>query len=63
MAEKLLRYYKYMKECQGGTGLISLAMQTKIPSTKAALLPDSPESILLFQQAIEKLTGKAAPRY
>ncbi len=63
MAEKLLKYYKYMKECQGTTGLISLAMQTKVPSTKAAMEPDSPENLLLFQKMVELLTGKAAPKY
>jgi hypothetical protein len=63
MAEKLLKYYKFMKDCQGGTGQIGLAMQTKVPSTRAALVPDAPETILLFQQAIEKLTGKPAPRF
>jgi hypothetical protein len=62
MAEKLLLYYKYMKEQAGMQGQIKLAMQTKIPSTLASTAVDSPENINKFIDAVEKLTGKPAPK-
>ncbi len=30
---------------------------------RAATEPDSPDNLRLFRQAVEKLTGKAAPQY
>lgn len=63
MAEKLLLYYKYIKEAQGIRGQIALATSTKMPSTKAALAPDSQENINLFKEAVKKLTDKPAPDY
>ena len=63
MAEKLLLYYKHIREVQGFQGQIKLAQETKIPSTKAAMEPDSAENIRLFREAIKKLTGKEAPNY
>lgn len=61
MAEKLLRYYKYVSDEKGLDGKMSLATETKIPSSKAALEPDSPENLAAFKRAVEKLTGKPAP--
>ena len=61
MAEKLLRYYNYITEQQGMEGKILLAKETKIPSVKAAIAPDSPENIRIFLDAIKKITGKAVP--
>ena len=43
MAEKLVRYYKYIYEAQGLSGKTLLAQKTKIPSIKAAF-----ENIALF---------------
>ena len=37
--------------------------ETKIPSTQAAVEPDSPQNIALFQEAVKKLTGRPAPNY
>jgi hypothetical protein len=45
MAEKLLQYYKYMKDEQGLLGQIELAKLTKLPGPKAALAPDSSANI------------------
>ncbi len=63
MAEKLIQYYKYIREVAGYEGKIDLATSTKIPSTKAAMAPDSDENITLFKEAIHKITGKDAPEY
>jgi hypothetical protein len=61
MAEKLLQYYKYVSETVGIEGKTKLAKATKIPSTEAAHIPDSPEHIDLFMRAVEQLTGKKPP--
>ncbi len=62
MAEKLILYYKYIREIAGFDGKIDLATTTKIPSTRAAIEPDSEENIRKFKKAIEKITGKEAPK-
>jgi hypothetical protein len=61
MAEKLLRYYKYIYDVKGFTGKIDLAKETRIPSTEAAIEPDTPEKLQLFKDAILRITGKSAP--
>lgn len=61
MAEELLKYYKFMKDNGGFEAQIKLAVETKIPSTKAALAPDSPENIRVFRDAIQKISGKTPP--
>lgn len=61
MAERLIQYYKYIREVAGYEGKIDLATTTKIPSTKAALEPDSEENIEKFKEAIRKITGLEAP--
>ena len=63
MAEKLIKYYKYIREKAGFEGKIDLATTTKIPSTRAALEPDSPDNIEMFKKAIEKITGEEAPEF
>jgi len=61
MGEKLIKYYKYIKEVAGYEGMIDLATSTKIPSTKAALAEDSDENIEIFKSAIKKITGESVP--
>ncbi len=63
MAERLLLYFKYIKEEKGFEGQVKLAQATKMPSTKAAMEPDSPENIKRFREAIKLLTGKDAPLF
>ena len=63
MGEKLLKYYKYMSDEKGIAGKMCLAKETKMPSQKAALEPDSPQNIEMFINAVENITKKAAPRY
>ena len=62
MGEVLLKYYKHIKDVMGLPGQMKLAIETKIPSTVAATLPDTPENIKKFEDAIQKLTGKEAPK-
>ena len=57
MAEKLLRYYKYMQDKEGFSGKVKLAQLTHIPSVQAAVEPDTPEVIERFKEAIKKITG------
>jgi hypothetical protein len=61
MAEKLLRYYKYMQDKEGFSGKVKLAQLTHIPSVQAAVEPDTPEVIERFKEAIKKITGNPAP--
>lgn len=61
MGEQILEYYKYVEQLKGAKGKIKLAQKTKIPITKAAMLPDSPKYIEAFKKAVEELTGKPIP--
>jgi hypothetical protein len=61
MAEKLLKYYKHVQDKLGLAGKIELAKVTKLPSTVAALEPDTPEIIQRFKAAVEKITNQPAP--
>lgn len=61
MAERLIRYYKYVTDEGGMPAKLLLAQETLMPSAKAAVEPDSPENIQLFRRAVEKITKKAAP--
>lgn len=63
MAEKLLKYYVYIAEVKGVTGKAKLAMITKTPQLKAAILPDNQENIDNFKKAVELITGKPAPNF
>lgn len=63
MAERLIKYYNYIREVSGYEGKIDLAIATKIPSTKAAFEPDSDENITRFKEAIKKITGFDAPNF
>ncbi len=61
MAEKLVKYYKFVQDEKGLQGKMQLAMKTGVPSAKAALSPDSPDVLKKFQEAIKAITGKSAP--
>lgn len=61
MAERIMKYYAYVDKELGFSGRIHLAQLTKIPSVRAAMEPDTPENIKMFQDAIAKLTNKPAP--
>lgn len=61
MGEKLIKYYKFVKDEMGFSGQIKLAQITKIPSTRAAIAPDDEKNTKIFKNAIKKLTGKEYP--
>lgn len=63
MAEKLVKYYKYVGDSMGIDGRMKLAQETKTPSLSAANIPDSPENIEKFKKAIHAITGKPAPNF
>ncbi len=58
MAEKLLKYYKFVLDQKGLQGKMQLAMKTGVPSAKAALTPDSPDMLKKFEVATQQITGK-----
>jgi hypothetical protein len=63
MGERLVRYYQFVSE-KGGLQLkIKLAAMTKVPSTQAAIEPDSQANVELFRRAVEQLVGPPAPKY
>ncbi len=63
MGEKLIKYFKYIHDDKGIGGSIELAKMTKIPSIKAASVPDTKENIDNFRAAIKTLTGKDPPTF
>ena len=61
MGQKLLKLYKFVADHGGLPAKIELATQTKIPSSMAAMQPDSPENLKIFKDAIKKITGETPP--
>jgi len=61
MAEQLVQFYQRMEQAAGLQGKTKLAIETKIPATRAALAPDSAENIALFRAAYEKIVGTEKP--
>lgn len=61
MAEKLVLIYTEIAKEGSLKAKMDLAIKTKVPSTKAASLPDSPELIAEFKKAYKELTGKECP--
>ncbi len=58
MAEMLVRFYQQVEQEQGLQGKVKLAIETKIPATRAALAADSEENLKLFRAAYQKVVGK-----
>jgi hypothetical protein len=58
MGQKLIEIYKFVADNSGIQGKMKLAIETKIPSTKAAFEPDSEENLDLFKSKAKKITGK-----
>lgn len=63
MGERLLKYYKEVGDTLGIVGKMQLAQETKIPSSKAAVVTDTPDKIAVFMKAYKKITGKPAPKF
>lgn len=61
MAEKLLRLYKFVQDNGGAQAKVHVAMASKMPSSKAAMEPDSKENIQALSAAIKTVLGKDPP--
>ncbi len=61
MGAKLLSFYDFVDAQKGLQGKMALAMKTKIPSSVAAGVPDSPETIEKFRRAVVEITGQQPP--
>ena len=61
MAEQLVRFYQQVEQAAGLQGKTKLAIETKIPATRAALAPDSAENLALFRAAYERIVGTGKP--
>ncbi|MCK4997303.1 hypothetical protein KAS08_03285 [Candidatus Pacearchaeota archaeon] len=55
MGAKLVEYYGKAKEKGGVTAQIKLATITKMSSQKAGSVPDSPENIKIFEDAMSQI--------
>lgn len=62
MAEKVMKFYKYVGEEKGLQGKFDLASLTKSPIMRASTIPDNEENLRLFRDAVQKITGKPAPK-
>ena len=56
MGEQLIGYFENAYKLGGLFAKMRLAMITKIPSTKAAAMPDSVENVNKFNEALNKLS-------
>ncbi len=63
MGVKLLKYYQLINSKIGMKGKMALAIETKIPSTRASFEADSEDNIRIFKLAYKKLTGEDAPEF
>ncbi len=61
MAEKLLRLYKFVQDNGGLQAKVQVAMASKLPSSRAALEPDTPENIRSLSAAIKSVLRKDPP--
>ncbi len=59
MGERLVRFYSLVSQQYGLAGKVKLAQETKVPSTHAAIEPDTPENIKRFEEAVEKIAEEA----
>lgn len=55
MGEKLLQYYEKAKSLGGIKAQMRMAVITRISSVKAKELPDSPENLVTFQEALKEI--------
>jgi hypothetical protein len=55
MGKALLGMYEEAKKIGGLSAQIKLAVDTKMPSKKAAEEPDSPENLSIFKESLDKL--------
>ena len=62
MGQQLVKVYDFVEDEKGLVGKMELAKRTKIPSTLAASVPDTPENVRKFMEAAQAITGKPPPR-
>lgn len=55
MGDKILKYYDEASKLGGLKAKMRLAVLTVIPSSKAAVEPDSPENIEKFEKAMKEI--------
>jgi len=58
MGEILLKYYQFVGDKRGIEGKLKLAQSTRMPSSVAAMQPDSSENVELFRKAVKDITGQ-----
>lgn len=58
MGVLLERCYDLVEEKRGLVGKVEVAARTKIPSTRARGVPDSPENLELFRKALMEVIGE-----
>jgi hypothetical protein len=63
MAERLLKYFKYVGDEKGIDGKVALARLTVMTTISAGTLPDSAENLYKIRVAVERITGKPAPPF
>ncbi len=59
MAQKLLAYYEEANKIGGFIAQFRLAILTKIASPNAGKLPDTPEYIQLFENALVEIKNES----
>ena len=55
MADKLRSYFEAAQREFGGIGRVKFALLTKMSSTKAGVIEDTPEKLESFERAMEQL--------
>jgi hypothetical protein len=55
MGQQLSGYYEKAKAMGGMKAQMRMAMITKVPSAQAGSLPDSPDKVAIFEQALKDL--------
>jgi len=55
MGQQLAAYYEKAKVMGGMKAQMRMAMITKVPSAQAGSLPDSPDQVAAFEQALKDL--------
>ncbi len=55
MGQQLAAYYDMAKAMGGMKAQMRMAMITKVPSAQASSMPDAPDKVAVFEQALKEL--------
>jgi hypothetical protein len=55
MGDKIVQYFEEAKRLGGLMGQVRLAMLTTVISSKAPTIPDTPDNLQKFREAIEQV--------